>query len=110
MTRSANGFCHGDLRSYNKIPRYRAEERELSGWMNLTEAAKLLGISTRTLRLAVERAEIDGEHPLADGPWVFHREQLETNGARAVVERARSRNGDPAVPLSNQGSLEFPTT
>ncbi|RLA16887.1 MAG: recombinase family protein [Gammaproteobacteria bacterium] len=98
------------LRSYNKIPRYRAEERELSGWMNLTEAAKLLGLSTRTLRLAVERAEIDGEHPLADGPWVFHREQLETNGARAVVERARSRNGDPAVPLSNQGSLEFPTT
>lgn len=95
------------LRSYNKIPRYRAEGRELSGWMNLTEAAKRLGISSRTLRLAVERAEIDGEHPLADGPWVFHREQLETDAARGVVRRVKTRNGGPAVPLSDQRSLDF---
>ena len=31
----------------------------------------MLGISARTLRLAVERGEIDAAHPLPDGPWVF---------------------------------------
>jgi hypothetical protein len=36
--------------------------------MNLTEAASVLGISARTLRLAVERGEIEADHPLADGP------------------------------------------
>ena len=39
--------------------------------MNLTEAAQVLGISARTLRLAAERGEIDATHPLPDGPWVF---------------------------------------
>jgi hypothetical protein len=39
--------------------------------MNLTEAAKTLGVSPRTLRLAVERGEIEAEHPLDDGPWIL---------------------------------------
>ena len=39
--------------------------------MNLTEAAHRLGVSARTLRLAVERGEIEAQHPLADGPGCF---------------------------------------
>jgi hypothetical protein len=53
--------------------------------MNLTEAASRLGISPRTLRLAVERGEIEAAHPLADGPWMFQRSVLETPSAAAVV-------------------------
>ena len=59
--------------------------------MNLTEAAHRLGISARTLRLAVERGEIEAEHPLADGPWVFHRHVLETEAAATLVARVRRR-------------------
>ena len=75
--------------------------------VNLTEAARFLGISSRTLRLAVERGEIEGAHPLSDGPWVFSRTQLETDQARATAERARARSGRPAVPPSDQGTLDF---
>jgi hypothetical protein len=96
------------LRSYNKIPRYRAENQGPDGWMNLTEAAEFLGVSPRTLRLAVQRGEIEGEHPFADGPWVFHRTQLETDQARTVARRARIRKGGPAVPTPDQGTLDFP--
>ncbi len=95
------------LRSYNKIPCYRAENRASSGWMNLTEAAGFLGISSRTLRLAVERGEIEGEHPLDDGPWLFHRENLQSERAKAVVERARLRGRPPAVPHPDQQTLGF---
>ena len=73
--------------------------------MNLTEAAQLLGISARTLRLAVERGEIEAEHPLADGPWVFHRHVLETDAATTLVARARRRTQEAAIPDAQQGIL-----
>ncbi len=46
------------LRTHYAIPCYDRNRRESEGWMNLTEAASVLGISARTLRLAVERGEI----------------------------------------------------
>jgi len=98
------------LRSYHKIPRYCPHKRRQQGWLNLTQSAKLLGISPRTLRLAVERGEIRGEHPLSDGPWVFNRCDLETEAARTVVLRAKSRNGNPAVPNPAQQTLPFSST
>ena len=98
------------LRSYHKIPRYCPDKRRQQRWLNLTESAALLGISTRTLRLAVERGEIRGEHPLTDGPWVFSRQDLETEAAQTVVLRAKSRNGNPAVPNPAQQDLPFSST
>jgi hypothetical protein len=41
------------LRSHHGITAYSAERRTTGGWMNLTEAARAIGISARTLRLAV---------------------------------------------------------
>src|SRR6202022_4755052 len=61
------------LRSYHQIPCYSSENKESEGWMTLTEAAEFLHLSSRTVRLAVERGEIPSEHPLPDGPWVFRR-------------------------------------
>jgi hypothetical protein len=98
------------LRSYHKIPCYCPDKRRQQGWLNLTESAKLLAISPRTLRLAVKRGEIRGEHPLSDGPWVFNREDLETEAARTVVLRAKSRAGNPAVPNPAQQTLPFSST
>lgn len=75
--------------------------------MNLTEAAAVLGISPRTLRLAVERGEIQADHPLADGPWVFNRQALETEAAATLVARVRGRKQEVAIPSSQQGTLGF---
>lgn len=97
------------LRSYHEIPVYNAEERVQNGWMTLTEAADHLGISSRTLRLAAEAGEINGKHPLADGPWVFNKSELETEGARAVYRRAKNRNR-AAVPNPKQQNLDFSST
>jgi hypothetical protein len=54
------------LRSHHSIPCYNAGRREMDGWLNLTQAASRLGISSVTLRLAIERGEIEGEHPIPD--------------------------------------------
>jgi hypothetical protein len=78
--------------------------------MNLNEAAGVLGISARTLRLAAERGEIEGVHPLPEGPWVFQRHVLESPAAVALVAPVRNRNHRPAIPNSQQPSLGFSGT
>jgi DNA invertase Pin-like site-specific DNA recombinase len=95
------------LRSKQGIPTHCHERQQAEGWMNLTEAAQFLGVSSRTLRLAVAQGDILGDHPLADGPWIFQRQALQTEAARRVVARARSRPGNPAVPRPGQKNFDF---
>ena len=98
------------LRSHHQISCYGSDKREAEGWMNLTEAANSLCVSARTLRLAVERGEIEAEHPLADGPWVFNRSELQKEAAMNFVERVRGGKRDPTIPNSLQRKLGFSTT
>lgn len=87
-----------------------SEKRESQEMMNLTEAANFLGVSPRTLRLAVERGEIEGEHPLREGPWVINRRVLESEAAVKLVERVHRRRGIPALPTTRQRKLAFSST
>jgi hypothetical protein len=98
------------LRSHHQIPCYGNDRRQTEGWMNLTEAADSIGVSARTLRLAVERGEIAADHPLDDGPWVFNRCELEKKAAVSFAERVRSGKFDPAIPNSDQRDFGFSTT
>ena len=98
------------LRSYNKIPRYCPERQRTEGWMNLTQAAAMLGVSQKTLRLAVERGQIEAEHPLADGPWLFNRSALQSPAADRIVEQARRHRKTPAGPSDAQQDLLLSST
>ena len=113
LTGRGNRWTSGrvtSLRTWNKIPCYCDERRKSEGWLNLTEAANLLGISSRTLRLAVERGDIEAEHPLSEGPWLFKRAALETAAAIQLVDRVHRRNGTPAVPAAGQETFCFFST
>lgn len=99
------------LRNYHQIPCHCPETKEQEGGLTLTEAAKALGMSSRTLRLAVERGEVPGLHPLADGPWILQRCDLQTPAAQQFVQRTRQNSGShPAVPRSQQKTLDFSST
>jgi DNA invertase Pin-like site-specific DNA recombinase len=98
------------LRSHHKIPVYSRQVRDREGWMTLTQAAKVLSITAKTLRLAAERGEIAAQHPLSDGPWVFNRTAIETQGANAIVERTRRSRRTPAGLNSRQQNLSFSMT
>ena len=78
------------LRSHHKIPVYSQQVRESERWMTLTQAAATLAVSAKTLRLAAERDEVEAQHPLADGPWIFKRAALETDAARRLAQRTRN--------------------
>jgi hypothetical protein len=98
------------LRSHHGIAAYNADRRRAEGWLTLTEAADQLHISGITLRLAIERGEIEAEHPLASGPWVINRRALETPKAVRFTERLRRQRRNPVLDLSSQGAIDFSAT
>jgi DNA invertase Pin-like site-specific DNA recombinase len=75
------------LRSTHQIPRYKPIDEKSRAWMNLTKAAEFLGISSTALRHAAQRSEIQAEHPLREGPWLFSRATLESEAAKQLVNR-----------------------
>ena len=98
------------LRSHHGIPCYSEERRHAEGWLTLTEAAAQLGISGITLRLAIERGEIEAAHPLTAGPWVLNRRALETEAAAQLVERSRRKRRTPALVSQDQPFLDLSIT
>ena len=96
------------LRSHHRIPVHRPADSGIEPWLNLSDAARLLHVSSKTLRLAAEAREIDAIHPLADGPWIFSRASLAATAAQAIVERARRNPKYPTGSHPDQKSL-FPS-
>jgi hypothetical protein len=98
------------LRSHHHIGAYCPTQDAAEEWMTLTAAAKFVGLSAQTLRLAVERREIDAEHPLPEGPWIFRRSNLQTDAVQRLVERVRRASRRPASPSIQQGTLNLSIT
>jgi len=98
------------LRSHHGIPAHNASRRSAEGWLSLTEAAGYLHVSGITLRLAIERGEIEAEHPLANGPWVINRRALETEKATRLAGRSSRQRGNPVLATSNQEVIDFSVT
>ena len=98
------------LRNRNKIPCYCKTRCAEEGWLKLNEAADVVGVSSVTLRLAIEQGEVPGEHPLPDGPWVINRQELESKATQALVQRARRRTRVPAKPNPLQQDIDFSST
>ena len=92
-------------RSNYRIPVFKPAEDGIEPWLNLSNAAKLLQIAPKTLRLAAEAGEIEAIHPLPDGPWIFARAALTTSAARSITERARQNPRCPAGSHPGQQSL-----
>jgi hypothetical protein len=93
------------LRSYHQIARYDPDRKKSEGWMNLTEAAALLKVSPRTVRLAVEAGKIAAEHPLNDGPWIFT--QADLTKACLFTSGTHGATGRAAIPTPEQSGFDF---
>jgi DNA invertase Pin-like site-specific DNA recombinase len=93
------------LRSTYRIPVFKAAPDGIEPWLNLGQAAKLLKVAPKTLRLAAEAGEIEAIHPLSDGPWIFARATLMTDAAMSITERARQNPKYPAGSHPAQQNL-----
>src|SRR6266446_603224 len=98
------------MRSSYHIPVFKPADDGIEPWLNLGNAAKLLKIAPKTLRLAADAGEIEAFHPLSDGPWIFARASLTTTAAQSIAERARQNPRYPTGSHPNQQSLFSSTT
>lgn len=98
------------LRHRNGIECYNAQRQAEQGWINLSDAARLLGTSRNTLREAIAHREIAAERPIDCGPWILNRRSLQSEAAQRFIERVRSSQKDATKAPSDQGSLDFSTT
>jgi hypothetical protein len=97
------------LRSHHKIACFCAQRSAEEGWLNLTRAAVFVGVSPKTLRLAVERGEIEALHPLAEGRWIFNRRSLQTPAATEFAERIRRGTQHPTIlPARQVNEIRIP--
>jgi DNA invertase Pin-like site-specific DNA recombinase len=97
------------LRSHHRIPVFKPSPDGIEPWLNLGDAARLMKIAPKTLRLAAEAGEIDAIHPMPDGPWIFSRVDLSSSTARAITERARQNPKYPTGSHPDQQTL-FPSS
>ena len=98
------------MRSNYRIPVFKPSEDGVEPWLNLSKAAKLLGIAPNTLRRAAEAGEIEALHPLPDGPWIFARAALTTSAAQSLTERARQNPKHSTGSHPDQQNLFASTT
>ncbi|WP_336953045.1 recombinase family protein, partial [Sphingobium aromaticivastans] len=98
------------LRSHHKIPVFRAGTDGDVPWLNLSQAARQIGVTPKTLRVAAEAGEIEGIHPLPEGPWIFSRAELGGSSAHQLVNRARKNPKYPTGSHPDQQSLFTSTT
>ncbi|WP_287762001.1 recombinase family protein [Acidiphilium sp.] len=93
------------LRSHHKVPVFRPAPDGVESWLNLTDAAHVLGVAPKTLRVAAAAGEIEGDHPLPDGPWLFRRSELAKPAAQKITQRARQNPKCPAGSHPDQKNL-----
>jgi DNA invertase Pin-like site-specific DNA recombinase len=98
------------LRSNYRIPVYTPTPDGIEPYLNLSKAARLLGIAPKTLRIAAESGEIEALHPLPDGPWIFSRSTLTGSEAQAIIMRARTTASYPTGLHPDQQNLFSSTT
>ena len=97
------------LRSYHKIPVFRPAPDGIEPWLNLSKAAQLLGVAPKTLRLAAEAGEIEGVHPLPDGPWIFSRSdarRIRLPSASFIAPDRTQNTPRDRIPISKTYSLQ----
>jgi DNA invertase Pin-like site-specific DNA recombinase len=71
------------LRSRRKIPAFKPSKPRL--WVNLSEAAKELGISPPTVRSLIKQGVLPGHQVIQYAPWIIERSDLELPEVIAAV-------------------------
>ena len=69
-------------------------------WLNLSQAARLVGIANRSLRVGTERGDIAAQRPIACGPWVLNKQNLRSDSATRFLEGVRIGKSTPTVRSS----------
>jgi hypothetical protein len=92
------------LRNHNGIAAFNPE-RDGSQAITIAAAAKLLGVSTATVRKLVQSGLLCAHQPVPYAPWAISPEQLASEKVKAAVEVVRLRQKLPRSVPAGQLNL-----
>jgi hypothetical protein len=97
------------LRSYHGIVVYKTADDGIEPWLNLNNAARLLQVAPKTLRVAAEAGKIKALHPFVG--WSLDLQPCRSlHSAGACHHRTRTREPKPPprdrIPISKACSLQ----
>jgi hypothetical protein len=97
------------LRHNHGIDRHDPQRQATEGWMNLSDASRLVGLSHAKLRTGIDRGDIVAERPIACGPFILNKRALETEAAVRFL-RVQRGHEDPTSTSAAQRSLDLSNT
>ncbi|WP_353642615.1 hypothetical protein [Mesorhizobium sp. WSM2239] len=95
-------------RSHHKIPVFRPALDGIEPYLNLSKAARLLGVSPKTLRLVVESGEIKGIYPCRMAHGSSSDQNLESRKPSGLfIARDRTpKTPRERIPISKTYSIQ----
>ena len=78
---------------------YREGERLDRGEMTLDEGAKVLGVSTMTVRRLIDRAILPAHHACANAPWIIQRNDLDRVASELALGSGPRTASTDQIPL-----------
>jgi hypothetical protein len=97
------------LRSYHQIPGFHREGRSPTN-LTLAAAAKVLGLSTTTVRRMITLGLLPATQPVLYAPWTIRRETLELESVQRAATVIKRGGALPRTPDEVQLSFEKSTT
>ncbi len=73
------------FRHKHNIPAFSPEAYAAKGWVSLTQAARILGISPETVKRLIRAKVIPANQAIAYAPWVIEQSVLERDDVRQIV-------------------------
>ncbi|UCE07921.1 MAG: recombinase family protein, partial [bacterium] len=101
---SWNSVCVFEFRQQHQIPPFDPEEYEKKGWVNLKQAAELLGTFPETILRLIKANLLNARQVIKYSPWIIDKEQLKSPQLLQALDKLK--NGTKKIS-KNQIEINF---
>lgn len=92
-----------DFRHHHRIPIFNPVEYQKKGWVNLTEAAQILGTSPTAVSRLIQAKILPARQIIKYSPWIIENDQL--SQPKVIHAMSRLKNCKRTILNTGQGEL-----
>jgi hypothetical protein len=100
-----NSIPVSNFRRQHHIPVFSQEEFDKKGWVNLTQAAEILGTYPMTIRRLIKADILKARQVIQYSPWIIEKEQLKTPQVLQALKKINS--GKKNALVKNQVEIDI---
>ena len=101
---SWNSVCVYEFRQQHQIAAFDPQQYEKKGWVNLKQAAELLGTFPETILRLIKAKILNARQVIKYSPWIIDKEQLKAPQVLQAINKLK--NGTKTIS-KNQSEINF---